>query len=383
MFKQKGFLPLALALLLLLGAQFFMSPPPNWTPSFSGSDEIPYGADVFYKSLAYLFPGQEVRVNRENFYTALADQPGDKNLIMLGLKPEMDNREREVLFDWVKRGGMAFIAAGVFDRAMRDSLELGIDIEPLTGDTLETAPADTMNLSGVGLAERYFSSFDSGSALVLLKDARGRAIYLKQAHGRGFFYLNLRPFAFVNYNILMRNSLRFVEEAMLQLPPRAVIWDEYHKPLKKQAVQTPLRYVLEQPALRAAWFTLLALIASFLLLGGRRRQKAIPLIEAPKNESVNYLKTLGRFSVRRTSPLSLIKLKKKLALAWLRQQYGLDARALDKQVAAELARRQILTEKEARQWVMTMSMAGKKRFYQVDELKRMAAIIQKIYRPRT
>jgi len=355
----------------------------NWNPSFSYEDDIPYGADALFLSLDSLFPGQPVYINRDNFYLSLAQRDSSANLLIIDSELKMDEEESDALFGWVARGGNAFISLSKLSAALSDSFKIKTTLMVTPADSMLIESGDSLILRAATPISYYVTAFDSGRVSALGYGQPGKAIFLKATYGQGFFFFHLQPYAYTNYNLLLRGSAPYVQKTLGLLPLRPLIWDEYHKSAKNKIAQTPMRYVLFEPALRAAWFLLLALIFLFLLFGGRRRQKAIPIIVPPQNESVNYLKTLGRFSMRRTQPLSLIKLKKKLALAWLRQHYGIDGRALDKELIRELSRRDILDEKEARNWVMAMAMAGKKRDYSPAELMRLAAIIQKIYIPRT
>ena len=382
-FKQKATLPLLATIVFLLVAQFFMKPPVNWNPSFSYEDEIPYGTDALFLSLDSLFPGQPVYINHDNLYLSLSRYGSGANLFIIDTELKMDDEESAALFNWVRRGGQAFISLSKLSAALRDSFKIVTDMTFSSADSIHLHTDDNLFLRAATPISFYVSSFDSGRVSAAGYGAPDKTIFIKAAYGKGLFYLHLQPYAYANYNLLLRGSVPYVQKTLGLLPLRPLIWDEYHKNAKQQIVQTPMRYILSETALRAAWFILLALVALFLLFGGRRRQKAIPVLVPPKNESGSYLKTLGRFSMRRTQPLSLIKLKKKLALAWLRQHYGIDGRALDKELIRELSRRNILDENEARNWVMAMAMAGKKRDYSTAELIRLAGIIQKIYIPRT
>ncbi len=382
-FKQKATLPLLISLAVLLVAQFFMAPPVSWNPSFSREDDIPYGADALFLSLDSLFPGQPVEINQDNFYLSLTGRDANANLLIIDSELKMDREETGALFNWVAGGGRAFISLNDLPSSLADSFKIDTRLRVTSADSVPVGSEEQLFLRSAGAVSHYAASYDSGRVRTLGTNEKKQAIFMEALYGKGLFFLHLQPYAFTNYNLLLRGSAPYVQKVLGRLPVQPLIWDEYHKAAKQVISRTPMRYVLSEPALRAAWFLLLALTALFLIFGGRRRQKAIPVIVPPRNESVRYLKTLGRFSMRRTQPLSLIKLKKKLALAWLRQHYGIDGRALDQKLIRELTQRDILDEKEARNWVRSMAMVGKKREYHPDELIRLAGIIQKIYIPRT
>jgi hypothetical protein len=87
--------------------------------------------------------------------------------------------------------------------------------------------------------------------------------------------------------------VRFVAGVLSMLPPRPLLWDEYYRVGRTQ-VNTPLRFVLQEEALRWAWYTLLAMIALFLMVGSRREQRPIPVVQPPRNATRELLHTIGR-----------------------------------------------------------------------------------------
>ncbi|MBK8581488.1 MAG: hypothetical protein IPL86_06480 [Flavobacteriales bacterium] len=101
------------------------------------------------------------------------------------------------------------------------------------------------------------------------------------------------PRAFTNYYLLKDEARPFMESAFSLLPNRPVLWDEYYK-VGRDGSQTPLRYILEQPALRGAYWTAIALLLLTVLVYARRRQRAIPVVEPPRNTSREFADTMGR-----------------------------------------------------------------------------------------
>lgn len=73
--------------------------------------------------------------------------------------------------------------------------------------------------------------------------------------GSGNLYLHSVPNIFTNYNLL-KVERDYIFKSLSYLNIRDVIWDEYYKEVNKYQ-STPIRYILSQPALKWAYFTLI------------------------------------------------------------------------------------------------------------------------------
>jgi hypothetical protein len=71
------------------------------------------------------------------------------------------------------------------------------------------------------------------------------------------------------------------------------ILDEYYKPNKFRAAQTPLRYILSVPAYRWAYYVAIFSILIYVVVYARRQQRIIPIIEPFKNLSLEFARTVG------------------------------------------------------------------------------------------
>ena len=63
--------------------------------------------------------------------------------------------------------------------------------------------------------------------------------------------------------------------------------------------ESVLRELLARGPLRAAWFMLLAASLTFVLLGARRRQRAVPVIQPRRNTTLDYLGSVSRLYLSR------------------------------------------------------------------------------------
>ena len=71
-----------------------------------------------------------------------------------------------------------------------------------------------------------------------------------------------------------------------------MIWDAYHT-LGRQEAQTPLRVILQYPALKWALYLLLAGALCYVLFRARREQRPIPVIHPPENKMLEFIATVS------------------------------------------------------------------------------------------
>ncbi|NML67759.1 hypothetical protein HHL22_21365 [Hymenobacter sp. RP-2-7] len=146
----------------------------------------------------------------------------------------------------------------------------------------------------------------------LAADAQGRPVLLRLDVGRGHLYLCSVPLALGNYWLLRPQQGDFALAALSALPTgRPVWWDEYQKQ-GRAGEQSLLRVVLGSPALRAAYYLLLAGALLLVLVEARRRQRVIPVLKPLPNTTLLFTRTVAGLyrQGRRHGPIA----EKKVAL---------------------------------------------------------------------
>src|SRR5690606_29835271 len=111
---------------------------------------------------------------------------------------------------------------------------------------------------------------------VLAENEREEPVLIRMRYGKGWIYLCTVPLAFTDYYLLKDQARGFMENAFSLMEDRPVLWDEFHKS-GRPGSSTPLRYILSQPALKWAYWTVIALLLLTVLVYARRRQRAIPI----------------------------------------------------------------------------------------------------------
>ncbi len=329
--------------------EYYSPKPQDWTPSFAKDDKIPYGNYVLYRMLPDFFSESDIQVNEYSFFEAdegLLD--GNSNLIMIANNfYRMDSIDNVLLLDHVARGGNVFMASNGFSELLTDTLEVQINsnFSWFTDTTLQymnfTNPqlaADSGYLFPKNFLQYYFEDKDSLDRNSLGTTSRNRVNYIRVPFGKGSFFLHCQPVLFTNYNILYKDNVEYIERALSYLPNRRTIWDEYHHYYAKKK-QTPLRYILSQPALSSAFVLLLVVMGLFILFKGKRVQRIIPIISPPKNHSLEFITTIGRLYFHRRDNKNLAEKKFAFLSEHLRNKFHINIQETKLEDAHAIAQR--------------------------------------------
>jgi len=336
---------LAVVFVILLSLQ---PRPVDWRPDLRRDSDNALGAEIFAELLPQLLAdanGEEVKL------TPILDPPfihlGDESLegttyLFLTNDFSPDEAETLRLYEYAERGNTVFIAAQSITGALADTLGI---------------PADSANAFARGLDYRYRGFLGQGDstlhlvAPVLAKDegyafsyevgnwvmagldtARttvigtslsGEPTLVLFEAGEGMFLISSTPYAFGNAAFTGDGSgTEYVAGVLGYLPSQPVFWDTYYKPFANQA-QTPLRYILREPPLKWALRLMLLGVLLFIVFRGRRWQRAVPVVAAPVNATLDFVRTVGRLYFQDADHSALVDRKLRYFFDRIRTRLGL------------------------------------------------------------
>ena len=211
--------------------------------------------------------------------------------------------------------------------------------------------------------------FDDTDVMVTLARVR---------HGRGQVLLSSTPLAVSNAALTGDgDGPAYAAALVAALPDQPVLWDDYHKPYQEFA-QTPLRFVLQTPALRGAYVTLLLAGLLYVVFRGRRWQRAVPVVAPPPNAQREFARTVGRLHFVHRDDRGLARRIEAHVLDRFRSELRLSEPALDAETARLAAARAGVPEAEA-----TALFAALRRARQrpdPDDLVRLDARVARFFR---
>jgi hypothetical protein len=202
--------------------------------------------------------------------------------------------------------------------------------------------------------ESYFTGISHATTDVLGQGSTGATNFIHLRAGKGHFYLHLAPMALSNYFLLHKGNMEYFEKVMSVIDPAVekIIWDEYYlnkrydrqKEKKKSWISVLFKY----PALKAALLTAIFTLLLYLLLGMRRKQRYIPVVKKPKNDSLDFVKTIGRLYYDKSDHKNLCRKMATYFLEYVRTKYKLPTGTLDELFIRNLQFKSGVPEAEVR-----------------------------------
>lgn len=336
-----------LLLLLFAGAiviEFSKPQPINWTRTFNERHKIPYGTFVLYNEISTLFPNSEISPLYVSAYEYFNPQysPSDKSYKISGSYlyiddyADIDEVSAQELLSFTASGNTVFIAANYMPQTLMDSLHIETknDFDFTGKATLSLANTAFKNDSitiNKGLSNIYFSKLDPSKSTVLgyqNLNSELRINFVKINHGSGALYLHLQPVVYTNYSLLKSNFSRYASISLSYLPDSDIYFDSRNK-RKDELGNSPLRFILSQPALKWAWLIGLTTLIVFILFNAKRRQRIIRIIKPLENTTIAFIKTIGNLYYETKDHNNLIHKKITYFLEFIRRNYYIDTQLLN------------------------------------------------------
>lgn len=346
--------------------------------TFRKKDKIPYGTWVAFRSLPALFPGASVYTSRKEpgSWDAISEKETRQLFIAITPKFMADEDEMNELLSFVESGNDVFISAKEVSGDVEDLLGCSVfDISAPTffGDEKEGVAGreDSLGLIldhppfATRSAYRYpgkkfdasFTKINTAITDILGTDDDGMTNFIHLRAGKGNFYLHLAPLAFSNYFLLHKNNIGYYEKALSVISPetKKIVWDEYYLTKRKQGEREKrkswISVLARYPGLKAALLTALITLLLFMLLEMRRKQRYIPVVAKPRNDSLDFVKTIGRLYYDRSDHKNLCRKMASYFLEHVRTRYKLPTGSLDDEFIRSLQFKSGVEEEEIKRIV--------------------------------
>ena len=316
--------------------------------SLRQKDKIPYGYFAARQLAPSLFPNADFYSDREapGSWDSLAAGGANQAVFLVSNRMYANDEELNKLLDFAQKGNHVFIITNYMSYEMRTFF--GINTEDLVTDMDEFSDSLDLRLSLPRFADNkayvypgrrhatHISYVDTAKAIVLGRNDAGNANFLQFKASEGSVFLHTAPLAFSNYFILHKENINYFRQAFSVVPGTVdkVLWNEYY--LYKtydQGDNEPnwLGVLMQYESFSWALLTAIGTILIFVLLEMRRKQRMIPLYKRPKNESLDFVQTVGRLYYDRKDHKDLGRKMSVYFLDHVRSRYKISTNELDEQ----------------------------------------------------
>ena len=331
-----------------------------WFENYKPNSMQPYGTAMLYELLDS-YTGGDINLVEDLNTFDFETQEG--NWFYIGGYARMDAEKLVELIDFAERGNTVFLAASswpdsllqvmgssytVSEYLMKDTLNREIYLN-FTGPPLEMTEDHRLEYWFFGnrvdhswsYFDRFFLEYGLPEATILGESRDDEIFLVSSPAGEGRVVLLSIPLALTNYYINSPDGRDFAERILSTLDDGTIFWDaasEISAP-PPEGQGSPLRFILSQPALRWSWYLILATVVLFLIFRTRRRQKAIQLVDAKENTTLEYVDTVSQLHYGHHSDHRVVaEMMRKHFLTSIRERYHLPTANLDEKFISQLSR---------------------------------------------
>lgn len=340
--------------------EYYRPKPLNWVSTYSNKDNIPFGTEVMFSLLPDLVGGKEIKSLRMPPYNHLEGDSLSKTkstYVFINRSFQVDDNDQKALLAYVKKGNCVFVSAYDFP----DSIMNVLGVKALLHEPTKKDTAKYIHFTNPALRDKkgfifpkddgrnYFKILDFSKTVLLASNEKNEPVFVQVNYGKGQFYLHNLPLAFTNYFVVDKSTNRHAFKALSYLPEQPVFWDEYHKQGRfGDDEKSVFRYIMSQPALKMAYIITLACLLLFAIFTGKRRQRIIPVIDPPRNVSLDFVHTIGNMYYRKRDHANMAEKLIHHFWMYVRERFGVTGTYLNEdEIQDVLLRKSGMPEAEA------------------------------------
>lgn len=341
-------------LLLVLSLEYHLPRQFVWVPTFSHTDKQPLGCALFDSLLSVSLP-QGYALTRETFYQLEKDSASRRGVLVVAGLLEGSKADVDALLRMAERGDKVMLVSTNFPQLLEDTLHFYCTYSHFTSvafqeylvhnyfrrDTLRWIKNDCYASHPYQVYPPFLDScLRSKDSLscgkdslqmrpLAVKTSTGDVLAMACPWGKGEIILVSTPLLFTNYGVTDGNTVHYLFRLLSQMGDLPIVRSEGYTRDTAQKQLSPFRYLLSHPPLRWALYLSMLTIVLFMCFTARRRQRAIPVVQAPKNRSLEFIELIGTLYFQRGNRADLVRKKYQFLTEELRREMYVDVEQLE------------------------------------------------------
>ncbi|MBO0340034.1 MAG: DUF4350 domain-containing protein [Bacteroidota bacterium] len=366
----------------------------NWFPSYVSHHKIPYGTYVLNNLMEKYFPDHVQQVQKPPFELLTRTDSIRGTYFFVNETVSFGEAELNALLDWVDQGNTLFVASDRFEQKLLDTLHLEQtnvyndgQLEPLF--YLELSNPKLTSSTYKFTKDYYTIGFDQLDTLqttVLAQvytrsdstdNIKKHVNTIKQPFGNGEILLTSFPKAFTNYFILKDTNQEYTAGLLSYLDTdKQIYMDNFHKS-GKSFYTSPMYLFLNTKEFKWAYYLVLIGALVYIIFEGKRKQRAIPVVQPLKNQTLAFTRTIADMYFEKGELHLITKHKIDYFLEYLRSKLHISTQDLqDEMFLRNLSMRSNTDLKDVKILMGTISKLREKQYVTETELKNLNQKIQ-------
>ncbi|MCH2215222.1 MAG: hypothetical protein MK086_08645 [Flavobacteriales bacterium] len=333
----------ALALLAMLYVISSLKSGYIWSETYVDDGEQPYDLSLFKSVLKSSVEEFEVL---EGLYTDTSYLAAtNTTLIFVAGYSIIDSSEVSLLARFAQNGNNVFLSSRSAGGILRSLDDCGVSPEKQLTKRIESEKVKLK--SGSKSAEISFDVYNKPRIhpwIYISKlncyDTLGEfevnhdqyTNLVRKEWGEGEMIIHSTPMVFTNYHLRKESVFDYVNEIIPETKDEKLWYlepgfepDFYPSDDGPNITETPLKFILGQPALKWGWYLTLLLTVIYVMNSMRRKERSIPVLKLPENQNAAYLEMIYGLFRKEGNHKDIILSQTKLLQAYLKNKYGLNA----------------------------------------------------------
>ncbi|MEI6346308.1 MAG: DUF4350 domain-containing protein [Bacteroidota bacterium] len=304
--ENKIVIILLLVASLPLFSIFQQSSKSDWKLSLKPEDKKPFGTFVFDSLMRNHFKN-EYQNSRNTLYEIHLNSNKSKTIIILSDYLNLPKADIEDIKKNANNGNKYIFA---FNNTNEDfSKEFEIDnrnyqtVNPFWNSLSEDSvffklsiidenskTVDSLKIED-GILNSYFIKTKENSKVLLSSESEPIAI--KISYGSGSITICLSPYLFTNYFLLNKNCWKATNHLLTDINTSEIYFASKYL-INDKNNSSIFKNLLYNNALKSMFYFSIILILVFIIFSAKRKQRIIPIINQHKNNSLKFIKLIGR-----------------------------------------------------------------------------------------
>ena len=357
-------------------------------------DKIPYGTYVAHRLLRATFSKAHITFDKAapGYWDDINVDTSNQAVFLMSKNFDPDEEEVKSLGQFIRNGNYVFVitqnigwdATKFFGLEDEKQFMAGLVDDSLTV-SLQTPFAKVASYFYPGRRfDSYFSVMDTATAVALGRNGNGKTNFIQLQSGTGKIFFHLAPLAFSNYFILHNNNIQYFQKVVSLIPEgvNKIVWNEYYLNHRSQPEKEPsvLRVLWQYQAFRLGLLTTMVTLLLFVLSAMRRQQRLIPFYAKPANDSLDFVRTMGRLYYDRKDHHNLAKKMASFFLEHVRSRYKIESATSDETFVTELHQKSLYEQEELKKIVDFIQYLETGQFITEQELARFYRQLNLFYK---
>jgi hypothetical protein len=350
----------------------------KWKKTYDIHKVQPFGCELIFNHLTELFPNSTITKNTQKIFNKERHSHLDKtiitpsgftmpndwtedyeeatnqtikqnnyeaNWVLVGTS-SFDEQDIYALFHELEEGKKLIIASNNFSvKLLKNTFDISSDKASNNKKQLAVYLNNKEYLLDYIPNYKHIKANNFGKSL--LKTKKGHSLIERFTVGTGELIICTEAVLFTNYNLLTRNNRKIMEHCFSGFDDKDIVWfnnyksSDYSPKTKKKREKSPsyLDFINDNPALQAAFYLLLLGGIIYAMLGIKRKQRLIPLVQLPINTTIKFVTMVGQLYRDNGSHEELATKKIIFFADWLREHFHLHGEVFTQDVFALISER--------------------------------------------